>query len=61
MVLPVPALAPGSLAHTEPEPLYLPLPEGGAGGDPQLPGPTMGTQSLRATYPDTMMALQLRA
>jgi hypothetical protein len=52
MVPPVLVQDPGSSAHKKLGPLYPPLPEGRVGGDHQLPGPTMGTQILRAISPD---------
>ena len=61
MALPASALVPGSSSHMGPGPLYPPLWEGGSGGDPQLPSLTMGTQSLRDTSPDIMVAFMLRA
>ena len=42
-------------------PLYTTLLEGGERGDPQLPHLTMSTQNLKATFPDTTVALTLRA
>ena len=61
MALLMSALSPGSSVHIGLRLLYPLLPEGGAGGDNQLPSTNMGTQSLRATSPDIMVAFLLRA
>ena len=55
------ALAPGSSDHMGLGPLYTTLLEGGERGDPQLPHLTMSTQNLKATFPDTTVALPLIA
>ena len=57
MALPVPALALTSSAYMGPGPLHPHLLGREATGDPELPGPTMGTQSLRVTSSDTMVDL----